>query len=105
SSRRRHTRSDRDWSSDVCSSDLPLTAAQMTEPETLWAAVHRPDGLTLAVLTDAPARAVVSGEGVRLEGLPYGGAVCLFAAWESEIGRASCRERVEDLVDGLPMDG
>src|SRR5206468_5559698 len=28
-SRRRHTRSDRDWSSDVCSSDLPLTI----EPE------------------------------------------------------------------------
>src|SRR5206468_6719967 len=25
SSRRRHTRSDRDWSSDVCSSDLQLT--------------------------------------------------------------------------------
>src|SRR5206468_9240424 len=24
SSRRRHTRSDRDWSSDVCSSDLPF---------------------------------------------------------------------------------
>src|SRR5206468_7275623 len=27
SSRRRHTRSDRDWSSDVCSSDLLLTLA------------------------------------------------------------------------------
>src|SRR5206468_2511602 len=27
SSRRRHTISDRDWSSDVCSSDLPLTGA------------------------------------------------------------------------------
>src|SRR5206468_9344755 len=26
SSRRRHTRSDRDWSSDVCSSDLPFKA-------------------------------------------------------------------------------
>src|SRR2546421_8870500 len=26
SSRRRHTRSDRDWSSDVCSSDLPAIA-------------------------------------------------------------------------------
>src|SRR2546428_8436576 len=26
SSRRRHTRSDRDWSSDVCSSDLVTTA-------------------------------------------------------------------------------
>src|SRR5699024_12093046 len=25
SSRRRHTRSKRDWSSDVCSSDLPIT--------------------------------------------------------------------------------
>src|SRR5206468_7629685 len=28
SSRRRHTRSDRDWSSDVCSSDLSYTASQ-----------------------------------------------------------------------------
>src|SRR5207249_6428190 len=28
SSRRRHTRSKRDWSSDVCSSDLSSTAAQ-----------------------------------------------------------------------------
>src|SRR5206468_10112170 len=27
SSRRRHTRSDRDWSSDVCSSDLALASA------------------------------------------------------------------------------
>src|SRR5206468_4837427 len=27
SSRRRHTRSDRDWSSDVCSSDLPNGSA------------------------------------------------------------------------------
>src|SRR5699024_11894877 len=27
SSRRRHTRSKRDWSSDVCSSDLPLESA------------------------------------------------------------------------------
>src|SRR5206468_5026652 len=32
SSRRRHTRSDRDWSSDVCSSDLQMknAAAKMT---------------------------------------------------------------------------
>src|SRR2546421_2193313 len=29
SSRRRHTRSDRDWSSDVCSSDLNLDIAQV----------------------------------------------------------------------------
>src|SRR2546428_366589 len=29
SSRRRHTRSDRDWSSDVCSSDLELLLAEL----------------------------------------------------------------------------
>src|SRR2546428_11823926 len=37
SSRRRHTRSDRDWSSDVCSSDLnvELKAAGLTEVVTV----------------------------------------------------------------------
>src|SRR5216683_5940237 len=35
SSRRRHTRSDRDWSSDVCSSDL-------TTPQRLWQALTEP---------------------------------------------------------------
>src|SRR5216683_3800914 len=35
SSRRRHTRSDRDWSSDVCSSDLAL-------PQSLWQTVRPP---------------------------------------------------------------
>ena len=29
SSRRRHTRSDRDWSSDVCSSDLPYGVTEI----------------------------------------------------------------------------
>src|SRR5699024_7272376 len=33
SSRRRHTRSKRDWSSDVCSSDLPLNRHLMTTLE------------------------------------------------------------------------
>src|SRR2546430_3684330 len=32
SSRRRHTRFDCDWSSDVCSSDLYNAAARMSEP-------------------------------------------------------------------------
>src|SRR2546421_7712053 len=31
SSRRRHTRSDRDWSSDVCSSDLPESRVAQIE--------------------------------------------------------------------------
>src|SRR5206468_6379219 len=33
SSRRRHTRSDRDWSSDVCSSDLPKPSPRTAESE------------------------------------------------------------------------
>src|SRR5690606_40769544 len=32
SSRRRHTRFSRDWSSDVCSSDLPADDQEMTSP-------------------------------------------------------------------------
>src|SRR2546421_1412467 len=35
SSRRRHTRSDRDWSSDVCSSDL-LSMVPNSAPLPLW---------------------------------------------------------------------
>src|SRR2546429_4600265 len=36
SSRRRHTRCSRDWSSDVCSSDLPGTARRGTGRCCLW---------------------------------------------------------------------
>src|SRR5699024_11777170 len=37
SSRRRHTTSKRDWSSDVCSSDLELIRVQGLEPEQVTA--------------------------------------------------------------------
>src|SRR5438067_10529197 len=48
SSRRRHTRSKRDWSSDVCSSDLPghVPDLRAREPE----GRSRQDGQTLAQL-------------------------------------------------------
>src|SRR5207247_3778100 len=36
SSRRRHTRSTRDWSSDVCSSDLAILADYRNQRERLW---------------------------------------------------------------------
>src|SRR5438105_8392058 len=39
SSRRRHTRSTRDWSSDVCSSDLAVFVRNLADPEDrLWTA-------------------------------------------------------------------
>src|SRR3712207_7818768 len=49
SSRRRHTRYWRDWSSDVCSSDLTIVVGgpdRELEP-------HLPEGTTLAVQRDA----------------------------------------------------
>src|SRR5207245_4217492 len=49
SSRRRHTRCYRDWSSDVCSSDLVIAIAVLTIPVT---------GST-QTLTEAQARAVI----------------------------------------------
>src|SRR5690625_8053094 len=67
SSRRRHTRWPRDWSSDVCSSDL-------------WSRGPGPR-------RDAPASRS------RRRATPRTG--------RSEIGRASCRERVEVSVVGV----
>src|SRR5699024_11464736 len=69
SSRRRHTRSKRDWSSDVCSSDLPLYS-------TIMATVC---GIIRMVLMGIPPLA--------LTGAVFG------ALLAGEIGRASCRER------------
>src|SRR5690606_40989300 len=90
SSRRRHTRFSRDWSSDVCSSDLGWRAARC------WAAD------SLCGPLDAGAAAVGAGtvqhefgaielEAGRQRGAGGGGDVL-------EIGRASCRERGEVAV-------
>src|SRR5207249_8273353 len=93
--RRRHTRSKRDWSSDVCSSDLPRSAAArgammgvskwlaplMQQYDVIWCPIHLmpykeqwPVGAPTASLYLVEAAAEQTG-------LP------------DEIGRASCRER------------
>src|SRR5206468_12196475 len=76
SSRRRHTRSDRDWSSDVCSSDLVAPHAGMDE----LGARRRGDGVGHRRLAR-----LLEPRGERR-----------FGAMDRarEIGRASCRERV-----------
>src|SRR6266496_2142498 len=69
SSRRRHTRSLRDWSSDVCSSDLVSEHLRLDQVLRDRCAVHAHEGLG-----GAPALTMDGGG--------------------DEIGRASCRERV-----------
>src|SRR5690606_40724046 len=95
----RHTRFSRDWSSDVCSSDLALLA---------WTVRPRPgelkgsgEGVALLLLLLAANEAVFGGLGIAPTGY-YPAALALFPllVWGAlrfgmQIGRASCRERVE----------
>src|SRR5438067_4336952 len=94
SSRRRHTRSKRDWSSDVCSSDLPPRAGGGVKfPAHIVQYQGEPEFFELRVsdvkvnapvdLTQPPARGGRGGG----RGAAPGGA-------PAEIGRASCRDRV-----------
>src|SRR5699024_11330553 len=88
SSRRRHTRSKRDWSSDVCSSDLKKLAE---------AVGHRP---VAKRLEDRPEQR--AGTKIRYDNNPfikkiYSGGKAVIAEldppFDGKIGRASCRER------------
>src|SRR5207248_5511014 len=86
SSRRRHTRSYGDWSSDVYSSDLPRRRCRRSK---------RPAPATAALIAgsdDAGTDLSTSTETVWLLTVP--GAI---TAWV-KIGRASCRERREGGV-------
>src|SRR5690606_40998549 len=88
SSRRRHTRFSRDWSSDVCSSDL-ARERQLGRVGYRVAAPHalfRNPGQRADVEREAVAFAAVDTHR-RLRTCPR--------AVEKQIGRASCRERVE----------
>src|SRR5690606_40425146 len=81
SSRRRHTRFSRDWSSDVCSSDLPklLDQAAFKGDEEL--------GARVAYYNQLNSLSPLSSGAVLLKDFKRKGR-------SSEIGRASCRERV-----------
>src|SRR5207248_5894379 len=94
SSRRRHTISYGDWSSDVCSSDL---APPDAEPEPESAASSK----SILVVDDEPEIAallaeMLTNDGHRVEAVEDG----LMALARLEIGRASCRERVEGAGGG-----
>src|SRR5256885_8635898 len=85
SSRRRHTRLQGDWSSDVCSSDLSITMRQTVSLDFI---VSKDSG-------EANMKGYYEGEG---DGLPHGDTVTAILdaviVFSIKIGRASCRERV-----------
>src|SRR5699024_11667345 len=94
SSRRRHTRSKRDWSSDVCSPDLSTarpTPAPARNPPTAGAAPRR-----AAIAWDTIGEKRASTPMIEAHGLTkrYGDKLAVDNVSFTEIGRASCRERV-----------
>src|SRR5207249_8200898 len=101
SSRRRHTRSKRDWSSDVCSSDLIFSAGSATK-----------DGPCLSRATSSRRYSTqpIGWQSCReVDRWPPGRLPRSFRRAErressSEIGRASCRERVVAAVVGRVLD-
>src|SRR5206468_7473499 len=94
SSRRRHTRSDRDWSSDVCSSDLSRGGSVVggsAAPEILEddAEPH------IETVTRSAISAVQDVFAEELKEPWPAKAGAMPDADAREIGRASCRERVK----------
>src|SRR5699024_5934535 len=82
SSRRRHTRSKRDWSSDVCSSDLVVVGAVVGVP---------------AGALGAPVAAYVFGGGL---GVGTGGVVAILQAAGLEMFNATfAQSMLSDIVD------
>src|SRR5207249_8861882 len=95
SSRRRHTRSKRDWSSDVCSSDLSWCGPCFGQgPD----ALHKGERAITSFNRNWQNRMGVGGEG-------YLASPAVVAASALEIGRASCRERGWVRVGAGAADG
>src|SRR5690606_39508881 len=100
--RRRHTRFSRDWSSDVCSSDLNaiysryLEELDPVEMERLRKlGVNRISDL-LPILRSTP----TPEESMAINRITSGAIIIAGAGMCNEIGRASRRERRQHLQDG-----
>src|SRR5439155_17542764 len=100
----RHTRWPRDWSSDVCSSDLTEKAIMRTEKEKMLAGeLYDPLDSELVQARDRARDLCQDLNSSRERDQDARRSILkqLFGqGGESEIGRASCRERVEVAVVG-----
>src|SRR5690606_40086248 len=95
--RRRHTRFSRDWSSDVCSSDLRLVG--VVHVSNALGTVN-PIGEIIALAKQAGAKVLIDGaQAVAHTPVDVQDLGCDFYVFSGhklyEIGRASWRERVE----------
>src|SRR2546426_9553109 len=86
SSRRRHTRLQGDWSSDVCSSDLSVPPMQVGGETDVVQVLALVEGVDTRVAPHQLLQLVLKHGALKeLNGKP------------AEIGRASCREKSVDL--------
>src|SRR5207249_5691505 len=100
SSRRRHTRSKRDWSSDVCSSDLKAKKEISKDPAGYKASLEA----SLAVLKAADWTPGALERTLRALAEQQGVAAGKIFQPIRKIGRASCRERVEGSGGAVELD-
>src|SRR5207245_7290663 len=103
SSRRRHTRCYRDWSSDVCSSDLFAMASIVDD------AVTERGRAAAAPVRDYIIKSAAES-GVRIQDRNVmvttdERQLNINLRWTFQIGRASCRERVEIWVREVSVKG
>src|SRR5207249_6448230 len=100
----RHTRSKRDWSSDVCSSDLGYGAVAVTDTSRVLAFVgagadhHGPGDVPIRPVFEALAEDETRIAPLALR-VACGHRACPLGA-AAKIGRASCRESVWIWVVG-----
>src|SRR5690606_41028586 len=99
SSRRRHTRFSRDWSSDVCSSDLGFLAYLLWGAFPLYFVALKPAG-AWEILAHRIVWSLVLCLLILAMTRRAGWVIDMFRD-RRQIGRASCRERVE--VSGRAM--
>src|SRR5690606_42109346 len=99
SSRRRHTRFSRDWSSDVCSSDLDVDQPHRSWWFTVGGGIDPGE-----TPHQAAVRELFEETGLRLDPAELVGPVIVRSAVFDflQIGRASCRERVWLWVVRVP---